>query len=251
MTALQITWFFLIALFIFIYAVLDGFDLGMGILYTFGKSEPEKQKILKRIGPVWDGNEVWLLLAGGALFAAFPRAYAVIFSELYLPLTLIIVSLIIRAICIEFRNAGDGNIWRLCFDIGFSASSNAASFLFGASLVFVLKGGVWHWSSLLGGFAVVALFAWHGLNYLRSDWQKFTVSAFVILSIVGAQAVYMFPNFWVSRSNGGLVFNIANSSSSALALKYMLIVAAIGMPFVIIYNLWLYKLLLKKTGSAS
>ena len=102
--ALPVIWFILIAVLWLGYLFLEGFDLGIGILMkTFARDERERRLLLNTIGPVWDGNEVWLITAGGAMFAAFPHWYASLFSALYLPLTLALVGLILRAVAIEYR----------------------------------------------------------------------------------------------------------------------------------------------------
>lgn len=104
LTLLQIVWFILIGVLLAGYFILDGFDLGAGILYPFvAKTEREKALVRRSVGPVWDGNEVWLLTAGGALFAAFPAAYATSFSGFYLAIMLVLFALIVRAVSLEFR----------------------------------------------------------------------------------------------------------------------------------------------------
>ena len=121
MTVLQVLWFFLIFVLIAGYFVLDGFDLGAGVLYpTLAKTEKERALVRRSIGPVWDGNEVWLLTAGGALFAAFPPAYATTFSGFYLAVMLVLFGLIVRAVSFEFR-AHDpkwARVWDVCFVAG-------------------------------------------------------------------------------------------------------------------------------------
>ena len=101
---LNIIWFVLLGILLVGYAILDGFDLGVGVLYLFTKDEKERQIYINSIGPVWDGNEVWLLTFGGALFAAFPIVYATVFSSLYLALMLLLFALIFRAVSMEFRS---------------------------------------------------------------------------------------------------------------------------------------------------
>ena len=121
MTVLQVLWFFLIFVLIAGYFVLDGFDLGAGVLYpALAKTEKERALVRRSIGPVWDGNEVWLLTAGGALFAAFPPAYATTFSGFYLAVMLVLFGLIVRAVSFEFR-AHDpkwSRVWDVCFVVG-------------------------------------------------------------------------------------------------------------------------------------
>ena len=121
MTVLSVLWFFLIAVLIAGYFVLDGFDLGAGVLYPFiAKNEQEQAIVRRSIGPVWDGNEVWLLTAGGALFAAFPDAYATTFSGFYLAVMLVLFGLIVRAVSFEFWAADERwrKVWNACFFVG-------------------------------------------------------------------------------------------------------------------------------------
>src|SRR5512136_2597361 len=116
---LQNIWFVLIGVLLVGYSILDGFDLGIGVLLPFtAKNEEDTSILFKTIGPVWDGNEVWLLTAGGALFAAFPHAYATVFSGFYLALMLVLFSLILRAVSLEFRAhvaAGRRGLWEAAF----------------------------------------------------------------------------------------------------------------------------------------
>ncbi len=139
MSALAVLWFFLIFLLIAGYFVLDGFDLGVGILYPFICKDERDQQICRRaIGPVWDGNEVWLLTAGGALFAAFPDAYATTFSGFYLAIMLVLFALIVRAVCFEFYE-GDAKwrgVWNVCFFLG----SLLPALLFGVAIGNVMAG---------------------------------------------------------------------------------------------------------------
>ena len=136
---LGILWFMLIALLVVVYYVLDGFDLGAGILMPFvAKTESEKKALIRAIGPVWDGNEVWLLTAGGALFAAFPAAYATTFSGFYLAIMLVLFGLIVRAVSIEFRMS-DAK-WRSLWDALIFVGSLLPALLFGVALGNCLQG---------------------------------------------------------------------------------------------------------------
>ena len=139
MSALAVLWFFLIFVLIAGYFVLDGFDLGIGVLYrALAKTEGERALVRRSIGPVWDGNEVWLLTAGGALFAAFPAAYATTFSGFYLAVMLVLFGLIVRAVSLEFR-AHDrqwGRVWDACFTVG----SFLPALLLGVALGNVIAG---------------------------------------------------------------------------------------------------------------
>ena len=134
-------WFWIVAAMIVAYAVLDGFDLGAGAIYLVAaKENDERRKILRAIRPVWDGNEVWLLAAGGTLYFAFPRLYASSFSGFYLPLMMVLWLLILRAIGIEFRAHLENALWQNFFDVAFSASSILLAVFFGVALGNVVRG---------------------------------------------------------------------------------------------------------------
>ena len=134
-------WFLILAFVLIGYALLDGFDLGAGIVHLYvARSDAERRTVLRAIGPVWDGNEVWLLVAGGALFAAFPIVYATIFSGFYLAICLLLLALILRAIAIEFRNQEPGTRWRQAWDVVFSIASGVAALVFGIALGNLLRG---------------------------------------------------------------------------------------------------------------
>ena len=176
---LNTTWFILIGVLFTGYAMLDGFDLGVGALHLFTKTDEERRIMLNAIGPVWDGNEVWLVTGGGALFAAFPNVYATVFSGFYLAFVLLLVALIFRAVAIEFRSKQPMRWWRQMWDIGFSAGSVLSSLLIGVAMGNIawgipldarseFAGSFW---SLLGpyplllGVTTLALFAMHGAIY--------------------------------------------------------------------------------------
>jgi cytochrome d ubiquinol oxidase subunit II len=134
-------WFCIVAVMIAIYVVLDGFDLGAGVLHLFvARNDDERRKIIRSIGPVWDGNEVWLLAAGGTLYFAFPQLYASGFSGFYLPLMMVLWLLMLRAIGIEFRTHLESDVWRGFFDVVFSISSLLLTIFFGAALGNVIRG---------------------------------------------------------------------------------------------------------------
>lgn len=176
---LNCIWFILVGVLFTGYAVLDGFDLGVGTLHLFTKTDAERRVMLNSIGPVWDGNEVWLVTGGGALFAAFPAVYATVFSGFYLAFMLLLVALIFRAVAIEFRSKLPHPWWRKMWDIGFSLGSLLSALLIGVALGNITQGISLDASNeytagffallrpypLLLGITTVALFAQHGAIY--------------------------------------------------------------------------------------
>ena len=176
---LNTIWFLLVGVLIAGYAILDGFDLGAGVLHLFTRDERERRVIMNAIGPVWDGNEVWLLTGGGALFAAFPPVYASVFSGFYLAFMLLLVALIFRAISFEFRSKVDSAAWRRCWDVAFGVGSALPALLFGVAVGNVLRGldidatgvrttlpGLLNPFALLIGLLGMAMFVLHGATYL-------------------------------------------------------------------------------------
>ena len=177
---LNTIWFLLVGALLGGYAVLDGFDLGVGVLHLFARKDEHRRLFLNAIGPVWDGNEVWLVTGGGALFAAFPPVYATVFSGFYLAMVLLLVGLIFRAVAIEFRSKQKGARWRQAWDLSFSAASVLSSFIMGVAFGNVIWGlpldasGEFTGSflsllnpfALLTGLTTVALFAMHGAIFL-------------------------------------------------------------------------------------
>ncbi|BAI81078.1 cytochrome bd oxidase subunit II [Deferribacter desulfuricans SSM1] len=137
----QIIWFALWGLLWAVYFMLDGFDFGAGILHPFlGKSDEEKRMIINTLGPVWDGNEVWLITAGGATFAAFPTTYAYMFSYLYTPLLIILFALIFRGVAFEFRGKGKSEQWKKLWDVAIFAGSLIPTILFGVAFGNIFQG---------------------------------------------------------------------------------------------------------------
>src|SRR5271169_6620183 len=134
-------WFIIVAVMVAAYVVLDGFDLGAGVIYLGAARTPEeRQKIMRAIGPVWDGNEVWLLAAGGTLYFAFPLLYASSFSGFYLPLMIVLWLLMLRGIGIELRAHMKNPVWQSFWDVVFSFSSILLAIFFGAALGNVVRG---------------------------------------------------------------------------------------------------------------
>jgi cytochrome bd ubiquinol oxidase subunit II len=176
---LNTIWFILVGVLFTGYAMLDGFDLGVGALHLFTKDDNERRVLLNSIGPVWDGNEVWLVTGGGALFAAFPNVYATVFSGFYLAFYLLLAALIFRAVAIEFRSKQPMRWWRQTWDIGFSVGSILSALLMGVALGNIAWGipidangefaetflGLLKPYPVLVGVTTVALFMMHGAIY--------------------------------------------------------------------------------------
>jgi cytochrome d ubiquinol oxidase subunit II len=177
---LQLIWFGLLGVLLAGYAVLDGFDLGVGILHPLAQGDHERRLFVNAIGPLWDGNEVWLVTFGGALFAMFPEAYATVFSGFYIAFVLLLFALIFRAVSLEFRGKLESPRWRSIWDGGFFLSSLVATLLFGVAVGNAVGGiplnerGIYAGTfidlvgpyQLLIGLLTVALFAMHGAIYL-------------------------------------------------------------------------------------
>ena len=179
---LTTVWFALIAVLWIGYFVLEGFDFGVGILLPIlGHDEPERRSMLRTIGPVWDGNEVWVLVAGGATFAAFPEWYATLFSGFYLALFLILVALIVRGVAIEYRNKRGDLAWRTRWDYAVAIGSFLPALLWGVAFANIVQGvpidadkqftgnliTLLNPFGLLGGLTTLLLFVTHGLMFLR------------------------------------------------------------------------------------
>src|ERR1039457_803969 len=183
-------WFWLVAVMIVGYVVLDGFDLGVGVLHLFlVRTEAERKATLASIGPVWDGNEVWLLAGGGTLYFAFPLLYASAFSGFYLPLMIVLWLLILRGVSLELRNHIDVGVWRALLDGIFGLSSAMLTIFFGAALANVLRGvplqadgyfflplwtnwqpgahpGILDWYTVVGGLLALVALTLHGALWL-------------------------------------------------------------------------------------
>lgn len=177
---LQFIWFTAFVLLVTGYAILDGFDLGVGMLHLFSKKDLERRLMLNSIGPVWDGNEVWLVTAGGALFAGFPDVYATLCSAFYMPVMILLAGLIFRAVAIEFRSKQPMAWWRWMWDILFSLASLVIALILGIALGNMIRGipldehmeytGDFFFLlnpyALLVGVLTTALFLMHGAIYL-------------------------------------------------------------------------------------
>lgn len=178
---LNTVWFVLIAVLFTGFFFLEGFDYGVGILLPFlGRRDTERRVIINTIGPVWDGNEVWMITAGGALFAAFPHYYATLFSGFYLALVLMLLALILRGVAFEFRSKHDHPGWRAFWDWSIFGGSLVPALLWGVAMANIIRGvpidaqmnyvggffNLLNPYALLGGLASLTLFALHGANFL-------------------------------------------------------------------------------------
>jgi len=322
MSELQVTWFLLIGILLAGYAILDGFDLGVGFWHLFARKDEERRIFLKTIGPVWDGNEVWLLTAGGALFAAFPPVYASVFSGFYLALVLLLLGLIFRVVSIEFRSQLEDPGWRSRWDLAFFLGSVLPSILFGVVLGNLVRGLPLNESgdyiggffallnpySLLVGVTGLAMFATHGALYLvlktegglqgrarawasrawivylplfllSATWslvayqegsillplaasliallaivgievfnkagaggRAFLASAVSIAALFGAVGSTIFPNLVRASNGASLSLSIFNASASQKSLTILLIIALLGMPVVVGYTIFIYRI---------
>lgn len=332
MIDLNTVWFLLIGVLITGYAILDGFDLGVGVLHLFAKSNEERRLHLNAIGPVWDGNEVWLLTGGGALFAAFPVVYATIFSGFYLALILLLVALIFRAVSFEFRGKVNSPGWQKLWDWLFGLGSLLPAVLFGVAVGNVLRGVpiaengnyLGTFLQLLNPYAILigilslVMFVMHGALYMAvktegeyqarmSKWASgswialvavyflatfytffaapflfenilskplfwiffillllaiiyipiaikagqyprgFFASCATITMMIGLAAVSLFPKLVPSNIDLANSLTIYNASSSHLTLTVMLIIALIGMPIVLAYTIYIYRVFKGKT----
>ncbi len=179
-SSLQFTWFSAFVILVTGYAILDGFDLGVGMLHLFSKKDQERRLMLNSIGPVWDGNEVWLVTAGGALFAGFPDVYATLCSAFYVPIMLLLTGLIFRAVAIEVRSKAPMAWWRWTWDVLFSFASLVIAFGLGIVMGNLIRGipldaekefagtffDLIDPYSLLIGVMTTALFFMHGAIYI-------------------------------------------------------------------------------------
>ncbi len=322
---LNTIWFILVGILLAGYAILDGFDLGVGALHLLVKKDEERRTLINAIGPVWDGNEVWLVTGGGALFAAFPDVYATVFSGFYTAFMLLLFALIFRAVAIEFRSKQEAKWWRQMWDVLFSIASILIAFLAGVALGNIVTGvpvgadkefagsffGLITPYTVLVGITTVALFMMHGAIYLvmktegeiqqkvrgwvnntiiffvicyvsttmatlvyyphmtqhfkdtpflfllallnmlaianipreihhKKEFKAFLSSSASIAALLALFAAGIFPDIVISTINPAYSLTIYNAASSQKTLETMLIIALIGMPFVIGYTFMIY-----------
>ena len=323
---LNVVWYILFVVIITGYLIMDGFDLGVGILHPFlAKDDQERRISLNSIGPVWDGNEVWLVLGGGALFAAFPMVYASLFSGFYMAMMLVLLVLILRTIAIEFRSKQPSARWRTTWDWVFFASSLGIALLLGVAFGNIMGGVLLDAQgniggtlltllnpyALLVGVTTVFMLSTHGAMYLAmktegeqqarvqqwiprlmliffvlntvlviwtvlaheliadrylaqpflalipalalaavvAGWLMlrrghtmiaFLLSAAMIAGLMFSAAIGLYPNLLVSSIDPTYNLTIFNASSQPNTLTVMLIIALIGMPFVLLYTAGVY-----------
>ncbi len=243
METLQIIWLILIVVLLTGYAILDGFDLGVGIWHLFAKEEDERRIMIKSIGPFWDGNEVWLLTGGGALFAAFPPVYATTFSGFYLAIILVLMGLIFRAVALEVRMKEDGPRWRAFWDRAFSVGSILPALLFGVALGNVLRGipldlqgnytggffALLNPYSLLMGLTGLMVFATHGALFVAvkaPESLSVKARAWASKSWIAAVVLFMATVAWTLVSQyiyGSLILPL--SFAFMTFISYLLIKA--------------------------
>ena len=211
-------WYFIVALMVTTYVILDGFDLGAGAIHLIAaKTDDERRTIIRAIGPVWDGNEVWLLASGGVLYFAFPQVYASSFSGFYLPLMMVLWLLMLRAIGIEFRAHSSSRLWRGFFDTIFSVSSVLLAIFFGAALGNVVRGvpvhedgyffealwtnwrvgphpGILDWYTVLAGVVALVSLTIHGSLYiaLKTEGGVNQRVRKIVSTLIPVQAVVTF-----------------------------------------------------------
>jgi cytochrome d ubiquinol oxidase subunit II len=227
-------WYILFVVIIAGYLILDGFDLGVGILHLLvAKSDTERRLVLNSIGPIWDGNEVWLVVGGGVLFAAFPLAYASLFSGFYLAMMLVLLFLILRTVAIEFRSKREPQGWRKLWDIVFFISSLCIALLLGVAFGNVIAGVPLDTQGnifitlfellkpfpLLVGITTVAMMAMHGAIYLImktgdelqsriKGWTPRLMIIFFILNTLIVLAVFFTQSQTMENYNSTLLLGI-------------------------------------------
>ena len=229
---LTTVWFALIAVLWIGYFTLEGFDFGVGMLLPIlARDDRERRVLINTIGPVWDGNEVWVLVAGGATFAAFPEWYATLFSGFYLPLLLILVALIVRGLAFEYRAKRDDDAWRARWDLAIIVGSFVPALLWGVAFANILRGvpldasgeyvggffNLLNPYALLGGLTTLLLFLTHGAVFisLKTDGRIRHAARHLGLRLgVVAAAVTVAFLAWTQVSTGSVASAATDSSVS-------------------------------------
>lgn len=251
-------WYVAVTVMLAVYVVLDGFDFGVGIVYPLvARTERDRRTALGAIGPVWNGNEVWLLASGGLLFFAFPKAYAAGFSGFYLALIIVLWLLIGRGLALELRSHVDHRLWRQFWDLTFTGSSALLAVVFGAALGNLIRGvplnpegyffvalwtnfmtgpepGILDWYTVLMGLATAAILAFHGANYLAMkaggelrarassvSWLSGFAAVGLVVSVL-ATIPFVQPGFRLNYAAHplGYVFPSIGVASLATALEF-------------------------------
>ncbi len=231
---LDVLWYLVIVVALGFYVVLDGFDLGVGSLHLFARNDHERRIFLNSIGPVWDGNEVWLVVVGGALFAGFPDVFATVFSSFYVFTMLLLFGLIFRAVSIEFRSKEPSKLWRKNWDIAFSLASIVIAFGVGLVVGNLIQGIPLDSNKdftgnllqfikpypIFFGLTTVSLFAMHGSVYLvmktegslheyLKGWTKQCIGMFLVCYVVLTLAtIYLAPHMTLRMKEYPVLFLI-------------------------------------------
>lgn len=215
--ALETLWYAVIGISVLLYTVLDGFDLGVGALHLLARNDQQRRIFINSIGPVWDGNEVWLVIIMGGLFAGFPNVYATIFSGFYSLLMFLIAGLMFRAVAIEFRSKRESPIWRKTWDVVFSFASILVAFMLGVLIGNMIHGipldaeqnyvgdfsYFFHPYCVLVGITTTALFAMHGATYLNMKTEgetHATIQKWI------QPAIFMFLFWYVATTIATLIY---------------------------------------------
>jgi cytochrome bd ubiquinol oxidase subunit II len=240
---LNTIWFLLIGALLSGYAILDGFDLGVGMLHLFVKDDKERRIMINSIGPVWDGNEVWLVTGGGALFAAFPDVYATVFSGFYNAIILLLFMLIFRAVAIEFRSKRQMKWWRQMWDVAFNVASFLIALLMGIALANIITGipigpekefagkflSLINPYTVMVGITTVALFMMHGAIYgvMKTEgelqtrlrgWVNNSIIFFVICYVTATMATLIYyPHMVENFRAAPVLFLVALLNMLAIA----------------------------------
>ncbi len=224
---LRLIWWALLGVLLIGFAVMDGFDLGVALLYPFApKSETQRRVLLNAIGPVWEGNQIWLILGGGAIFAAWPLLYAASFSGFYLAMMLVLIGLILRPVAITFRSKSESALWRSGWDWTFFVSGLVPSLVFGVAFGNLLLGVPFHFDknlelfyegnllgllnpfALLCGLTSISMLAMQGATFLTSKSEGETARRAALFG-VGAAAVlvvlFSIAGLWVAFGIDGYV----------------------------------------------
>jgi len=282
---LSVLWFWIVAFLFVGYFVLDGFDFGVGMSLPFlGRDDTDRRVLINTIGPVWDLNETWVIVAGASLFAAFPEWYATLFSGFYLALLLILVALIARGVSFEYRHQRPESRWKSWFDGMIVVGSAVPALLWGVAFANIVQGvpldvdhnytgtlfDLLNPYALVGGLTTLLLFFTHGVVFvslktegdLRERARRLAKvrgaerTAFTLLAITVAAAVFalfasLFPDVMPASNDPANSLTVANASSTTYTLTVMSWLALIFLPLVLLYQGWTYWVFRKRVTRAS